>query len=119
MRRFGEQGFECRQAPLGRTIFLYAVIKKLFEILGYMQKRVSLPYKSKNTKMQAYEFKAVVRDGLIRIPEQLFEKRLSNVRVIILADSVNKVSKSTKNKFTAMRLKTKGFTFNREEIHER
>jgi len=69
--------------------------------------------------MQAYEFKTVVRDGLIHIPEQLINEKLSNVRVILLADTVKKVSEPHKNKFTAMRLKTKGFTFNREEIHER
>ena len=69
--------------------------------------------------MQAYEFNAVIQDGLICIPEQLSNEKLSNVRVILLADSVRKVSESEKNKFTAMRLKTKGLTFNREEIHER
>ena len=69
--------------------------------------------------MQAYEFNTVVRNGLIHVPEQLTNKKLSNVRVILLSDSVKKVSAPGKNKFTAMRLKTKGFTFNREEIHER
>jgi len=69
--------------------------------------------------MQAYEFKAVVHDGLIHLPERLFDKKLSNVRVILLADSVKNLSVSCKKKFSAMRLKTKGLTFNREEIHER
>jgi hypothetical protein len=69
--------------------------------------------------MQAYEFKAVVRDGLIHIPEQLSDKNLSDVRVILPADSVKRVSEPRKDKFTAMRLKTKGLTFDREEIHER
>ena len=69
--------------------------------------------------MKAYEFNAVIQDGLIYIPEQLSDEKLSNVRVILLADSVKKVSESGKNRFTAMRLKTKGLIFNREEIHER
>ena len=69
--------------------------------------------------MQAYEFKTVVRDGLIHIPEQLYDEKLSNVRVILLADTAKKDYEPRKNKFTAMRLKTKGFTFNREKIHER
>ena len=69
--------------------------------------------------MQAYEFKTVVRNGGIRIPEQLSNEKLSNVKVILLADSVKKVSEPRTSRFTAMRLKTKGFTFNREEIHER
>ena len=69
--------------------------------------------------MRAYEFKAVVRDGLIQIPEQLANEKLSNVRVILLTESVKKVFEPRKNKFTAMRLKTRGLSFNREEIHER
>ena len=69
--------------------------------------------------MQAYEFNTVVRNGIIHIPKQFSDKRLSNVRVILLTDSAKKVSEPRKNKFTAMRLKTKGFTFNREEAHER
>ena len=69
--------------------------------------------------MQAYEFNTVVRDGIIHIPKQFSDRQLSNVRVILLTDSVKKVSEPRKNKFTAMRLKTKGFTFNREEAHER
>jgi hypothetical protein len=73
----------------------------------------------KQKDMQAYEFNAVIREGLIHIPEQLADKKLSNVRVILLTDVVKKVSEPRDNRFTAMRLKTKGFTFNREEIHER
>jgi hypothetical protein len=69
--------------------------------------------------MQAYEFNAVVRNGLIHIPERLVDKQLSNVRVILLADAVKNFTPSRKNSFSAMRLKTKGYTFNREEIHER
>ena len=69
--------------------------------------------------MQAYEFKAVVRDGLIHLPAKLSDKKLSGVRVILLADAAITDSEPRKNKFTAMRLKTKGFTFDREEIHER
>jgi len=69
--------------------------------------------------MQAYEFNAVVHDGIIHIPKQFSEENLSLVKVILLSDKVKKVSESPKNKFTAMRLKTKGFIFNREETHER
>ena len=71
--------------------------------------------------MQAYEFNAVVRNGQIQIPEKLSVEKLSNVRVILLADSAKNAFStfSQESKFTAMRLKTKGFTFDREEIHER
>ena len=69
--------------------------------------------------MQAFEFNTVVRDGVILIPEQFCGENLSRVRVILLTETVKEVSESRKNKFTAMRLKTKGFIFNREETHER
>jgi hypothetical protein len=69
--------------------------------------------------MRAYEFNTVVQDGIIHIPKQFSNKKLLNVRVILLTDLEKKISVPRKNKFTAMRLKTKDFTFNREELHER
>jgi len=69
--------------------------------------------------MQAYEFNTVVRDGVIHIPKHFSEEKLSWVKVILLADSAKRISTPRRNKFTAMRLKTKGFTFNREEVYER
>ena len=69
--------------------------------------------------MQAYEFNTVVHDGVIHVPEQCFAEQLSRVRVILLADQIKKVSEPRRNRFSAMRLKTKGFIFNREEAHER
>jgi len=69
--------------------------------------------------MHAYEFNTIVRDGIIHVPKQFSEENFSRVRVILLADSVKKDSEPCNSKFTAMRLKTKGFTFNREEAHER
>ena len=69
--------------------------------------------------MKSYEFIADVDNGIINIPERFTDESLSRVRVILLADSVKRVPENRKNRFTAMRLKTKGFTFNREESHER
>ncbi|MDR2358504.1 MAG: hypothetical protein LBD87_01720 [Prevotellaceae bacterium] len=70
--------------------------------------------------MQAYEFNTVIHEGIIRIPEQYRGKHLSSVRVILLPDPPTETDASTSNKkFTAMKLKTKGFTFNREEANER
>jgi len=69
--------------------------------------------------MRAYEFNTVVHDGIIHVPKQFSDKKLLNVRVILLTDLEKKVTVPRKNKFTAMRLKTKDFTFNREEVHER
>jgi len=69
--------------------------------------------------MQAYEFNTVVRDGVIHVPKQFSEEKLSWVKVILLSESAKRISDPHRNKFTAMRLKTKGFIFNREETHER
>jgi hypothetical protein len=69
--------------------------------------------------MRAYEFSTVVRDGIIHVPKQFSDKKLLNVRVILLTELTKNITKPHKNKFTAMRLKTKDFTFNREETHER
>ena len=69
--------------------------------------------------MQTYEFNAVIRDGIIHIPKQFLSERLSLVKVILLADPMERISEPRKNKFAALQLKTKNFTFNREETHER
>jgi hypothetical protein len=70
--------------------------------------------------MQAYEFNAVIRDGIIRLPEQFRDERLSSVRVILLSNTHAAAAKEACNKkFTAMKLKTKGFQFDREEANER
>jgi hypothetical protein len=70
--------------------------------------------------MQAYEFNTVVREGIIRIPEQYRGKLLSPVRVILLSNATETTVTTTGNKkFTAMKLQTKGFTFDREEANAR
>jgi uncharacterized membrane protein len=70
--------------------------------------------------MQAYEFNTVVREGMIRIPEQYRNKLLSPVRVILLSNATKpNITAAGNKKFTAMKLQTKGFTFNREEANER
>ena len=72
--------------------------------------------------MQAYEFNTVIHNGVIHIPEHLYNKQLSRVKVILLSESDSNsenVIAPYKKKFSAMKLKTAGFTFNREEAHER
>jgi hypothetical protein len=69
--------------------------------------------------MEAYEFNTIVRNGVIRIPKQLSDKNISYVKVILLSDNESRTATPDKKKFSAMRMKTKGFTFNREEAHER
>jgi hypothetical protein len=71
--------------------------------------------------MQAYEFNTIVQEGMIRIPEQYQDKLLSpsSVRVILLSNATESNISPGNKKFTAMKLHTKGFTFNREEANER
>lgn len=71
--------------------------------------------------MQAYEFNAVIHEGMIRIPERYQGKLLSPspVRVILLSNTTTLPVGSGNKKFTAMKLQTKGFVFNREEANER
>jgi len=68
--------------------------------------------------MQACEFDTVIEDeGVIYVPKQYLKMVSSAVKVIILSNE--KPSQSGKKGFSAMRLKTKGFKFNREAANER
>jgi hypothetical protein len=68
--------------------------------------------------MQTYEFNTVIREGVIHIPEQYRNKSLLSVKVILLSNDDN-LNDERNKKFTAMKLQTKNFTFNREEAHAR
>jgi hypothetical protein len=73
--------------------------------------------------MQACEFNSVIDNGIIRLPEQYRNTIPSSVKIIVLFDDV-KVSVAApvaipKKKFSAIKLKTKGFKFDREEANER
>jgi hypothetical protein len=73
-----------------------------------------------NNAMQAYEFSTAIHDGIIRIPEQYRNKLTSPVRVILLScGAAPQAATGSSTKFSAMKLKTKGFSFNREEANER
>jgi hypothetical protein len=68
--------------------------------------------------MQAYEFRSVVEDnGIIRIPEQYLHSISSPVKVIVFTNDEIQ-SNSNKKHFSAMKIKTKGFKFNRDEANE-
>ncbi|GHT55893.1 hypothetical protein AGMMS49982_22270 [Bacteroidia bacterium] len=70
--------------------------------------------------MQAFEFDTEVREGVIHIPEQYRKVGLSpSVRVIILPSSTYTKNTNSIKKFTAMKLKTKGLSFTREEANAR
>ena len=75
--------------------------------------------------MQAYEFYAKPKNGVILIPEQYKNQITDNVLVIILEkkplqsgrDEANAKNKS--DLLSPPSLKTKGWKFNREEANER
>ena len=70
--------------------------------------------------MMAYEFQAAVNDGIIRIPSEYKNKISKMVKVILLSEeSTKKLNNEKKSIFTAMKLDTRGFVFNREEANER
>ena len=66
--------------------------------------------------MQAYEFSSVIDNGIIHVPEYV-EILSSPVKVIILADENSE--KPQKKTFSAIKLKTKGFKFDRDLANER
>jgi uncharacterized protein YpiB (UPF0302 family) len=68
--------------------------------------------------MQAYEFSTAVEDdGVIHIPKEYLKGISSTVKVIIFTNDEERQPK--KKTFTAMKIHTKGFKFNREEANER
>jgi hypothetical protein len=67
--------------------------------------------------MKAYEFNSIVEnEGVIRIPKQYLVKISSPVKIILLANE-NTLHKKNKH-FSAMKLRTKGFKFDRELANE-
>ena len=69
--------------------------------------------------MQAYEFNSAIgNDGIIRVPEQYLGNISSPVKVILLVDSNEETHKNRSGCFSAMKLKTKGFRFDRDAANE-
>jgi hypothetical protein len=69
--------------------------------------------------MKIYEFiSAVEDDGIIRIPPQYLHDISSPVKVIVLSDDEIQGGNDKKH-FSAMKIKTKGFKFDRNEANER
>ena len=69
--------------------------------------------------MQAYEFSSVVEgNGIIRIPEQYLRNISSPVKVIVFTN--DEIQSSVKRKhFSAIKIRTKGFKFDRDDANER
>jgi hypothetical protein len=69
--------------------------------------------------MQACEFNSVIYNGIIRVPEQYRAPLNPTVKIIMLFDDRENTPLTPRKKFSAMKLKTKGFKFKREDAHER
>jgi hypothetical protein len=68
--------------------------------------------------MQAYEFSSIIEDnGIIHIPSQYLQNISSPVKVILLTSDENKIKE--KKNFGAIKLRTKGFKFDRDIANER
>ena len=69
--------------------------------------------------MQAIEFIAKAQKGTIKIPQEYQEQLQDQFRVIILQDEPTQIKPRGKRTLSAVRIKTKGFKFNRDEANER
>jgi hypothetical protein len=70
--------------------------------------------------MKAIEFTTTAKDGIIEIPKKYHAELHDEFRVIILQEnsSVKKLP-GKKHVLSAVKIKTKGFKFNREEANAR
>ena len=69
--------------------------------------------------MEAIEFVVRIKRGkLIEIPEEYKKDVSGEIRVIILMIKKEKQEKRLKEVSKALRIKTKGFRFNRQEIYK-
>jgi len=70
--------------------------------------------------MYAVEFEADLKNGVIKIPENI--KNLGNIggaKFIMMFEKEEKKKPIHKEKMSAISLDTRGFKFNREDAHER
>lgn len=67
--------------------------------------------------MKAIEFKAKTDKGIIEIPKEIKNKINQEVKVILLFEEKEK--EVGQHHYTAAKIKTREFKFNREEAHER
>ena len=69
--------------------------------------------------MQAIEFIAKAKKGTIKVPMEYQEQLQDEFRVIILQDEPIQMKPRGERKLSAVKIKTKGFKFNRDEANER
>lgn len=71
--------------------------------------------------MEAIEFTTEAKDGVIKIPKKYQAQLQDTFRVIILQESSSETKKVPRSKrvLRAVKIKTKGFKFDREEANAR
>jgi hypothetical protein len=72
--------------------------------------------------MQAIEFIAKIKDGIIKIPKKHLKDIHNECRIIILmetAKSHKELSPKKKRTFSSLEIKTKDLHFDRDEANER
>jgi hypothetical protein len=67
--------------------------------------------------MQAIEFETQAHNGIVEIPQQYLAWKNKAVKVILLAIDEEQAIKPIQ--FNAVKLKTKGYFFNRDQANER
>jgi hypothetical protein len=67
--------------------------------------------------MLAIEFETQVHNGIVQIPEHYLGWKNKTVKVILLDSETKRTVKPIQ--FNAIKLKTKGYDFNRDEANER
>ena len=67
--------------------------------------------------MHTIEFETQAHNGIVQIPEQYRAWKNKTVKVILLDSENQKTIKPIQ--FNAVKLKTKGYRFNRDEANER
>lgn len=69
--------------------------------------------------MEAIEFMAKAKEGkTIEIPKEYLSEIWGEFRIILLLQKKTEPKTSSKRKFQALKIKTKGLKFNREDIYD-
>jgi len=66
--------------------------------------------------MHAIEFETQAHNGIVQIPEQYLAWKNKRVKVILLDSATKQTIKTIR--FNAVKIKTKGYYFNRDEANE-
>ena len=69
--------------------------------------------------MQAVEFDAVIKGGMIQLPDNLRNFHPEHLKIIALFSEKPSKMKKRKNSFSAVKLDTKNFKFDRNDLYER